>query len=310
MSGLRITLVLGALIVPLAVAGMKTDRQAESLVGPVRTIRIEAARFSKQSGQWVEEPRELVALISYNARGNKTEVIPGPIGTGARWLVEGIPLERTIYTSDLQGKLTEEVSYNPDGSLSSKTVHTYDSQGREQETSSYEPNGSLTSKTTYMYDDEGKLIEEVCYNPFGLLNTMLFTYDDKGNLTAEQIYDPSGLKSRSEHTYDEHGRRVATTNYDPHGPALGISKVVTTYDAKGSILEVTTYYTHKTGDEEDRPIPPPAKRVYTYEFDTYGNWIKQTQTLCTSETGKPVCEPSLVTYRTITYYPETEMPRP
>jgi antitoxin component YwqK of YwqJK toxin-antitoxin module len=310
-KGVFVSLVFSLYLASLAVAEVKTDLQKEGFIGPVQTVQIQTAQFSSQSGQWVEGPRELVALISYNARGNKTEVIPGPIGTGVRWLVEGIPLERTIYTYDLQGKLTAEVSYNSDGSLSRKTVHTHDSQGRKQETSSYEPTGSLSSKTTYTYDDEGKLIEEVSYNSFGLLHTRLFTYDDKGNLTEEEVYGPGGdFKYRSEHTYDDQGRRMATTNYDTRDPALGIEKTVETYDANGNILELTTYYTEKVGDEEDRPIPPPAKRVYTYEFDTHGNWIKQTQTLCTAETGKPVCEPSMVTYRTITYYPEPERPQP
>jgi len=38
------------------------------------------------------------------------------------------------------------------------------------------------------------------------------------------------------------------------------------------------------------------------EFDAQGNWVKQTQTLCTMqiEESTPVYQPYLVTYRTIT----------
>ena len=127
----------------------------------------------------------------------------------------------------------------------------------------------------------------------------------QGNLTEEALYDvgSSSIKSRSVHTYNAQGHKIEITHYDfTHGPGLGIDRTVETYDANGNILELITYYTEKVGDEADKPIPPPSKRIYTYEWDAYGNWVKQTQTLCTSETGKPVYEPSMVTYRTISYY--------
>src|SRR5256885_12566314 len=103
MSGLRVTLVLWAFIVPLAVAGMRTDRQTEGLVGSVRTVRIEAARFSNRLGQWVEGSREFVVLISYNVRGNKTEI--DPVQTTIGWLFEGISRDKTVYTYDAHANL-------------------------------------------------------------------------------------------------------------------------------------------------------------------------------------------------------------
>jgi hypothetical protein len=47
--------------------------------------------------------------------------------------------------------------------------------------------------------------------------------------------------------------------------------------------------------------------VYSTTLDSrrHGNWIKQAETCCSSESGQAVCDPSLVTYRTITHYPET-----
>jgi len=274
----------------LAAAGMKTDQEEEGLIGPVRTVQIETARFSNQSGRWVEGSRELSASITYDVRGNKTE-IKGNVG-------------KTIYSYDTQGKRTEEVLYGPDGILSGRTTYTYDDKGKLREAISDNPNDSSFRKTLYTYDAQDRLIEQISCDTVGCFDKVTHTYDSQGNLTEETFYYPDGssIKSRLVHTYDEQGRRIKTIDSDAHDPALGLDQVVTTYDDKGNMLETTTSYTHKISDEEDRPIPPPAKTVYTYKFDAHGNWVKQTSSLCASESGKPVCEPSIATYRTITYY--------
>ena len=308
MKSLLVVLAVGLLAVSPVVAGMKTDWQKEGLVGPVRTIRIEAARFSNPPGPRVEEPRELVAIISYNTRGQKTEVASGPIGTGVVWHFENIPHDKTLYTYNAQGGLIEEVSYNADGSLLRKTLYTYNDKGNLIKAVSYGSDGSLGGKAVHTYDAQGHLTGAVSYDAFDTIAyKTVYTYDDKGNLAEETIYRASGPPiSQSVHAYDAQGRRIETTNEDlAHDAALGIEKTVETYDTQGNLLELTTYYTEKAGDDEDvRPVPPPSKLLYTYEWDTHGNWVKQTQTLCTAETGQPVCEPSLVTYRIIIYYQE------
>ena len=45
-----------------------------------------------------------------------------------------------------------------------------------------------------------------------------------------------------------------------------------------------------------------SKEIYTYEFDTFGNWTKMTTSIAVIEGGKINFEPTEVTYRTITYY--------
>lgn len=287
---------------PAVGAEPKTDRQKDGLVGLVRTVRVEAARFSNQAGRWIEEPRELAVITTYDGRGNKLEMVPGQ--TDIKGLFEGIRWEKQTYTYDDQGRLAEVVSYNSNGSLIGKMIHTYDDKGKLTKIISYSSDGSPGSKTVYTYDDKGHLTAETSSDAAGFMGETGYTYDDKGNLIEETIYGPGlNIKGRAVHTYDAQGHRISTTTHDTHDGALGIDKVVTTYDAKGNILEETTHYTEKVG-MEDRPVLPPAKWVYTYELDAQGNWIKQTRTDCSSESGEPVCEPSLVTYRTITYYPE------
>jgi hypothetical protein len=68
---------------------------------------------------------------------------------------------------------------------------------------------------------------------------------------------------------------------------------VSTYDEKGN----------KT--EEDFYNPDlRRKETYAYEGDSTGNWIRRTTSTWVTKFGKSYFEPSLVTYRTITYYGE------
>jgi antitoxin component YwqK of YwqJK toxin-antitoxin module len=295
---LSVAITFSLLSISSAITGVKMDLQEDDLIGPVQTVRIETSQFSDQAGHWVEGPRGPSVTTTYDVKGNRIERVT--------------PDNKTLYTYNAQGDLRETVSYNPDGSLSGRTVYTYDDKGELMETVSHNPDGSLSAKTSCIYDSRGNLTETVYYDAFDtIVHKVVYTYNDKGNLAEEEIYGSSGIKGRAVYTYDAQGNRTEKAYSDlAHGPGLGIDRTVETYDANGNILELITYYTQKAGDPEEREIPPPSKFIYTYEWDTHGNWVKQTQTLCTSESGKPVCEPSLVTYRTITYYSEAETPRP
>lgn len=281
-------LILNLFSVSLGVAGGTTDLQQDGLAGPVQAVLIEAARFSNASGQWIEEPRELSARITYGVRGNKTAVT-GPPGT--RW--------RT-YTYNVQGTRLEEVRHGAGDTFYGTLRHSYDDKGLLTKTTDYSRDDSPYCQTHYTYDAQEQLTKKTS----GCANTIIYAYDSQGNRIEEIFYSPSDdISSRLVHTYDIHGHRVSTTSYSSKDPGLGIEKVVTTYDTKGNPLEETTYYTQRADDPE-RPVLPPAKRIYTYGWDTYGNWLKQTETSCHTESGTMVCEPSLVTYRTITYYPQ------
>jgi hypothetical protein len=144
------------------------------------------------------------------------------------------------------------------------------------------------------------------------------------------------------HTYDSQGHRTQTSAWEAHGPGLGIGETFQKYDAKGNVIQCTTYYTgRKAGDKEDSEgsLPyklvntnkydsngiiiestayntksesgdedecgyPPCRTVYVYEYDPKGNWTKQTEFSCTpTKSGKYECQKfEGETNRTITYY--------
>ena len=304
-----VSLVFSLHLISLAVAGVKTDLQEDGLRGSVQTVRIETAQFASRAGHWMEGPRGPSLTTTYDIHGNRIERVTSD--------------SKMLYTYNAQGNLSAIVTYDPNRSLCQfgypcdargrklETRLLYDSQGRKLETRSLYFDGTPDQKIVYVYDDKGHLLEEATSDPGGLIGKMVYTYDGEEHLIKEDVYGPSGgVKIELFHTYDEYGRRIATTTSDAHDAALGIEKTVETYDGQGNVLEITTYYTERAVDEEGNTIPPPAKFIYTYEWDTHSNWIKQFQFLCTAqkESIKPVCEPYMVTYRTITYYNDAKVP--
>ncbi len=52
------------------VAQIKTDREHDRFIGPVKSVRVETARLVSKSERWIEKGRELERIISYDSQGN------------------------------------------------------------------------------------------------------------------------------------------------------------------------------------------------------------------------------------------------
>ncbi|HYO91785.1 MAG TPA: TonB family protein, partial [Pyrinomonadaceae bacterium] len=92
--------------------------------------------------------------------------------------------------------------------------------------------------------------------------------------------------------YDIKGSKIENV-YHPVAGATLTGKEVYKYDDKGNIVEMTL---------QDANGTLVSKEVYTYEFDSFGNWTKMMTSVAVIEGGKLSFEPTEVTYRTITYY--------
>ncbi len=92
--------------------------------------------------------------------------------------------------------------------------------------------------------------------------------------------------------YDIRGSKTENAYFPVTGATL-TGKEVYKYDDKGNIIEMTL---------QDPSGTLLSKEIYTYEFDTFGNWTKMTTSIAVIEGGKISFEPTEVTYRTITYY--------
>lgn len=92
--------------------------------------------------------------------------------------------------------------------------------------------------------------------------------------------------------YDIKGVKIENAYFPVPGAAL-TGKEVYKYDDKGNIMEMTLLHT-------DGSLL--SKEVYSYEFDSFGNWTKMTTSVALIEGGKLSYEPTEVTYRMISYY--------
>jgi len=173
-----------------------------------------------------------------------------------------------VITYNFRGDEIEEIYKSSGPIIEFKKIHTYDAHRRRTETYYYSrEEDSVPWKTKhYTYDAKGKLIQEIYCDNLGCFNKKVYTYDFKGNLTEEALYNPPGdsIKVRLVHTYDSQGHRTQTSSWDAHSPGLGIGETVQKYDAKGNVIECTTYYTgRKAGDKEDSKGSLPYKLVNT-----------------------------------------------
>jgi hypothetical protein len=241
-----------------------------------------------------------VAMVDADARTDRERAgLIGPVRTVAT--TDMLPhsdmavgsYSVTIY--DPQGNEIEATISNY-GVLTGKDVHTYDAQGQRTETAHYGPDGSVNSKTSYRYDPEGQLIEQkFCAVSGDCFGEKVYFYDVQGNCTEERVTNPNNsfVKLRLVHTYNAQGQREKTTIYDSHDPGFAIA----TYNTQGNMTEMVAYHAENS--------PSGNKTVFTYEFDTPGNWITQVWSGCSPRTEAreyDCAEPRRIK-RTISYYP-------
>src|SRR6266404_2156304 len=201
---------------------MRTDREKHGLIGPVKSIRIETARFDDQGGQLTERP----------------------------WLSQTM-------TFNQDGWLIEQVNRNPDRS-EWPTINDYSDSGKLLTTTCYDPSAMVSSEVRYIYDDEGRLVAEHHITRDGKVTTpTTYHYDNKGRKIKIQELEFSGegdvmvgIEGTStsisageakqvETRYDDLGEAVEVKVFDADG--MLVSRVEITRDAWGNPLGETQY---------------------------------------------------------------------
>ena len=280
-------LILTAAILCLANQASAQVPKRYDVVGPVRSFRQETASLTVVGGEAVEGPRVLIQTATYDNRGKITEqVMNNPNGT-LKWKASWN--ERS--THDARGREIERVSCNTSGEVTSRTVFVSNNNGSLSESVTYGAAGEITFHDTFEYDENGKKIRADYLNPDGSTRAYdVFAYDSRGYL-SEVTHSGNTLQHRDSYKYDDRGNATEWSINDKSGKR-GL-KVSWAYgdDSRGMPTEFLRY------DSSDKVL---SKEVYTYEFDSHGNWIKS-KTRREVFVGKaPVIETE-VTYRTITY---------
>jgi TonB family protein len=108
-----------AVNVPASAPAVESDRSRDGLTGPVRRVRTEIAKLSSADGRAAEGKHQVVEIVAYDIKGNKTEnqyfPIPGATLTG-----------KEVYKYDEKGNISEMTLLNPDGTLMSKEIYKYE----------------------------------------------------------------------------------------------------------------------------------------------------------------------------------------
>jgi antitoxin component YwqK of YwqJK toxin-antitoxin module len=176
---------------------MKTDREKDGWLGPVKSVVTEMAPFTKRAGHWVLNPRTKGFATTYDRDGRKTTE-----SFGSDVLFSAGHPNDTINKSDDEGHVIEQEKYQ-NGTLQYRVFFTYDAEGRETERTVCSPDGTLLTSTIHKYDAHGKAIEMSVYKSDGSVDHKISytnTYDSKGNLievTAKRsnndIHDSTGV---------------------------------------------------------------------------------------------------------------------
>ena len=300
-----------SLIIALLIAGPftfsvdaqnRTDKEMTyALVGPVRGVRTENANIFEKDGQYLEGPRVLSMIISFNENGNRTEL----------GIYDGKGSLSSRIVSKFEGKkLVEFLNYDGAGNMWLRGVEKHDAEGRIREKATYNGDGSLRSKTTFTRNARGQLIEWAEYDAREtLLEKHINTFNDQGELrNIERSYhSPDGsLRKREVHTINPKEKRAEVVTFNGDGSLAGRTlraneKEITEYAADGSLKKSTSI--SDTGRLPEEVIYNPGgtmskKSQIPDEVDAHGNWIKQTKWVSDSQGTRPV----KVTYRVITYY--------
>ena len=245
----------------------------------------------------------------------KNELI-GPV----RKVITETQYDTTTDSYDPSRNLIESVidSKFPNSGSRSKFIFTYDDQELAKEELCYGDDGALVYRTLFKFSfhEDGKPAAKVAAAGDGsYLRSEFWIYDDRGNL-AEKIYFTGGFTDKS--IFDVQGKVIYAIRY--RGKAI-MFESVKHYNLRGELVESLCYKADGSLSRKDqykyneasRQIEESSvfykhifglrKSLTRYEFDTYGNWVRQTveQWADGTDITKPV-PAEVIQERIISYY--------
>lgn len=279
------TLIVVAVVGLAAVTGVfsqTNDWEEDGLKGKVRDMTIERAELVQKAGTLFEAKRKPVETMSFTAEGAKIEE--------AHYSANGALLWTFVHAYGSDGRRRTTESRLANGTVSETLVFAY-SNDKRTESDTLGPDGSLREKSSYAYDENGNTaeIDEVAADGTSV-GKWTYHYDTRGHVREWAAYNPDGsIFEESTYTYDSEGRLKVTAQYRADN---SLEKRVA-YDSKGNEIEAEK-------DAADGTVL--WKRIYEYEFDSVGNWIKKTTKELTGSSGNSDFAAVEIEFRTVQYY--------
>ncbi|HEX7720664.1 MAG TPA: hypothetical protein VF397_00805 [Pyrinomonadaceae bacterium] len=201
---------------------------------------------------------------------------------------------KTTFYYNADGKLDEIITYKADGSISmKKTLKVFsDLRGERVEESAYEGGTILLNKSMTVKDKNGRPVELTTYKADGTQDIKQTVAYVSGNDPSEvDIFGERGeLTAKIIFIYDSHGVLSEQKEY------AGDGSLANNLVFSGDVIHGNEYST----SELDAKGTLVNKERHVREFDSHGNWIKETLSKRNLQSGS--WEPTEVTNRTITYY--------
>lgn len=207
---------------------------------------------------------------------------------------KGKPILFATYKYDRRGRLIEKNFYRTDGVATPKTTFDYDSENNLIKENHF---SAVTQKpyleTKYVY--ESGLLKEIVglsLDDNDILSKKIFSYDSKKRY-FEFVESKSYRKEefRIGFNQDDKCRFSEIILYQPDGNVAG--KNVFSFDDKNNPVLITYY------SSENSIL---GKRKFEYEFDSHGNWVKQSHYSWEKENNKFDWKLMKIEYRKIRYF--------
>lgn len=217
----------------------------------------------------------------------------------------------TLIEFNKDGDVTELSKLDYKGNLLEKNISKYDSNGKIIGSTNYDGNGDEIGRSVYTYNEDDKIIKVVFYNKSGKVKSIqenewkgnkqikrIFTNEyEKGNY-SEYEYDGSKLVRTVE--YDKDGKKTGRYEEYENGDVSKINKFVNpkfttslSYNEKGLCSAIINGHLSSIGIYS---LVDGVSRIYEYEFDDQGNWIKRVER--EKDSKKATC----IIVREIEYY--------
>ena len=269
----RVLFIVGALLCPAVgsvLAATTSDLSKQELIGPVKTA--------------VTRHSQLRTIHHFDRDGHltKVELFPTQETDSAQY--------RLSY--DAAGRVTEEQTIEPDGHALYKKIYRYgfDEQGRQVAMVAATDDGQLAHAEFNLYDERGVVTEDLAITGNGTVEKSL--YDIGGKLIYLARYFQGRLVLESTHHHGPLSRLKESRFYS--GDGVLMRKDVYRYNDAGLRIEQQSEFFRSAHLR---------KSVVTYEFDTVGNWTKETIQRWTEKNGAlSLLETVVSRERQITYY--------
>jgi hypothetical protein len=248
----------------------KSDLERFELLGPVKTV--------------VTKYPQLRTTHQFNRNGLLTSLELSQ--------ANGTDSVRYLFVHDASGRVIEEQTFEPDGTVAHKKVFRYsiDERGRQTALVAATDTGAFAHAEFAIYDHRGFLSEELYVTGQETIEKSLF--DVRGNLVYHARYYQGKLVQESTHHHSPLGRLKESRYYGIDGNLM--RKDLYRYNEAGQRIEQQSEFFHQ---------PHLRKSAVTFEFDHAGNWIKETVQQWTEKGGSPaLAETAVSRERTLSYY--------